>query len=81
MTLPYERTRAVIRAREFLERLIMPPRAGGIVGVPGDVRREARWILRHYPQPFEVCRDDSFDPKAVEEHAERLRHMHGEEAP
>lgn len=74
MTLPDERTRAVIRARGFLERLIMPPRSGGIEGVPGDVRREARWILRHYPHPFEICREDSFDAEAVEEHYERRRH-------
>lgn len=75
MTLPYERTRAVIRAREFLERLMLPPRAGGIGDISGDVRREARWILRHYPHPFEICREDSFDPAAVEEHVERMESL------
>lgn len=71
MTLPYERTRAVIRAREFLERLMLPPKAGGIGDVPGDVRREARWLLRHFPHPAEICLDDSWDEGAVEEYCRR----------
>lgn len=46
MTTPTERTRAVIRAGQFLERLLYPrltPR------VPAELREEARRLLRHYP--------------------------------
>jgi hypothetical protein len=53
MTLPNERTRAVIRARRLLCQMIAP---GGL-GSPREVReiREAaRDILRHYPGVVEV---------------------------
>jgi hypothetical protein len=50
MTLPNERTRAVIRARRLLCRLIAP---GGLRS-PREVREEARAVLRHYPGVVEV---------------------------
>ena len=43
MTTPDERTRAVTRARRFLERLQTDER------VPADLRAEALQVLRHYP--------------------------------
>ena len=46
MTLPNERTRAVIQARDFLCELLDPkatPR------VPKEIRVRAYWILRHFP--------------------------------
>lgn len=43
MTTPTERTRAVSRAKRFLERLQFDKR------VPADVRSEALQVLRHYP--------------------------------
>lgn len=43
MTTPEERTRAVTRARRFLERLQTDER------VPADLRAEALQVLRHYP--------------------------------
>ncbi len=49
MTLPYERTRAVINAREFLFRLSTPYIENGIKKIPAAVRDEARRLLRHYP--------------------------------
>lgn len=64
MTLPYERTRAVIRAREFLSRLASPY-GGGIKGIPTAVRQEARAILRHYPLWFDLGRRDAFDAEAA----------------
>ena len=76
MTLPAERTRAVIRAREFLLRLAMP--RGGIKRVPRPVRDEARRLLRHYPGWFDLGRADAFDAatasrEGLESDAEWLR--------
>lgn len=43
MTIPFERTRAVIQTREFLQELQRTPR------VLKSVRKEAHRLLRHYP--------------------------------
>ena len=72
MTLPCERTAAVIRARDFLLRLCTPY-AGGIKRIPSEVRDEARRILRHYPGSYDLCRDGAFDPEVVAEYADRER--------
>jgi hypothetical protein len=64
MTLPYERTRAVLSVREFLMRLASPY-GGGIKGIRREVREEARRLLRHYPGWFDLGRDDAFDAKAA----------------
>lgn len=51
MTIPYERTRALIETKQFLQELQDPkltPR------VPGAVREHARTLLRHYPSYAEV---------------------------
>ncbi|MEY2116228.1 MULTISPECIES: BPSL0761 family protein [Rhodanobacter] len=50
MTLPYERSRAVIETRQFLKELLTNAR------VPASVRGEARNLLRHYPGGNEVFR-------------------------
>ena len=49
MTLPDERTRAVLYAREFLTRLISPYGKHGIKKIPEAVREEALRVLRHFP--------------------------------
>ena len=54
VTLPYERTRAVINAREFLFRLSTPYIKNGIKRVPTAVRDEARRLLRHYPNVVDL---------------------------
>ncbi|WP_157040520.1 BPSL0761 family protein [Polaromonas naphthalenivorans] len=46
MTLPAERTRAIIYTKQFLERLLVPRLTPD---VPESVRQEARGLLRHYP--------------------------------
>ncbi len=46
MTIPAERKNAVMRTREFLIALCDPKQTPR---VPGDVRREARSLLKHYP--------------------------------
>lgn len=43
MTLPVERTRAVLGTREFLQMLISS------ASVPQEVRQRAATLLRHYP--------------------------------
>lgn len=57
MTLPDERYRAVIRAEVFLRRLSNPALTKR---VPKEIREEARNILRHYPNTWDmekVCTD------------------------
>lgn len=46
MTLPAERTRAIIYTKLFLERLLVPRLTPD---VPETVRETARALLRHYP--------------------------------
>ena len=45
MTLPDERTRSVLRTRDFLLRLLSPSGKR----IPRPVREEARRLLKHYP--------------------------------
>jgi len=49
MTLPDERTRAILSAREFLVKLSSPYLKDGFKKIPSAVRQEARMILRHFP--------------------------------
>ncbi len=51
MTTPHERTRAVLEAREFFKDLARPDVTPG---VPEEVRRQARWFLRHFPAAAEL---------------------------
>jgi hypothetical protein len=51
LTLPDERYRSLLYARNFLRRLLDPsvyPR------VPKEVRIEARYRLKHYPSTYEL---------------------------
>jgi len=69
MTLPCERTRAVINAREFLFRLSTPYIENGIKKIPAAVRDEARRLLRHYPSVVDLaCAALSFS----EEEADKI---------
>jgi hypothetical protein len=47
MTTPEERTRAVLKARQFLVDLANSSRTSG---VPEAVRRRAETLLRYYPE-------------------------------
>ncbi|WP_323744842.1 BPSL0761 family protein [Noviherbaspirillum soli] len=47
MTTPFERTRAVLKTREFLCALAHHPTR--TPGVPEAVRQQAVTLLRHYP--------------------------------
>jgi hypothetical protein len=80
MTLPDQRTRAVIYAAQFLTRLASPYAKDGIKRVPAAVRAEARRILRHFPLPFDlhaaaVTAPDVFDAQAVLRYDEEQRQI------
>ena len=53
MTLPYERTRAVLNTQEFLYSLLDPK---DTPKVPKDVRQWARRCLKHYPNVSDMVR-------------------------
>lgn len=68
MTLPDERYRAVKHAALFLSRL-----AGGeFPRVPKAVRAEARSILRHYPNAWDMNRATETSPEIFQEQMEDL---------
>ena len=46
MTLPHQRTRALLKTRRFLETLTLP---GDTPGLPDDMRKTAKRLLQHYP--------------------------------
>ncbi|WP_318653027.1 BPSL0761 family protein [Pseudomonas sp. PDM21] len=48
MTMPHERTRAVLQTRDFLLKLSRDSAA------PEDIRRDAKFLLRHYPNEFDL---------------------------
>ena len=71
MTLPDERYRAVKYAQIFLSRL-----AGGqYARVPKAVRDEARSILRHYPNNWDMDRAAMGAPDVFQERMEPLYRM------
>lgn len=51
MTVPYERTNAVIWTESFLKDLLDPKKTPR---VPRSVRQQAARCLRHYPSRFEM---------------------------
>lgn len=58
MTLPAERTRAVIMTGEFLHHLAT---ANHIKRIPKPVRQIARALRRHYPFWFELGKEEYWD--------------------
>ena len=51
MTLPDERYRAVVKTREFLFDLADPKKTPRL---PKEIRRQAIWCLRHYPNEWDM---------------------------
>ncbi len=68
MTLPDERTRAVLWTRAFLIRLLDPKKSPR---VPLNIRREASCLLRHYPIPSDF-RDthEAFDFETAKKYSD-----------
>ena len=54
MTMPNERTSAVLQAHDFLVRLSSAYLPDGIKKIPAEVRQEARRILRHFPRAYDI---------------------------
>lgn len=60
MTIPSERTNAVLRVERFLMDLRNPKKYPRI---PKEVRQEASRLLRHYPTQYNMMYiDESFEP-------------------
>lgn len=62
MTLPHERYYALRNARQFLLSLLdrsATPR------VPLDIRRQARWVLKHFPHEYELREIAAKAPKIL----------------
>ena len=63
MTVPVERTRAVVSTEEFLKELLD---CGKTPRVPKYIRQRASLLLRHYPTEFDMemisRREDGDDP-------------------
>ena len=51
MTMPHERTYALLYAGEMLADLLDTSKTPG---VPEEIRERALWVLRHYPSPMEI---------------------------
>jgi hypothetical protein len=51
MTIPLERTNAVVYTEQFLLDLIDPKKTPGL---PRSIRDQARRLLRHYPSKFDM---------------------------
>lgn len=51
MTVPFERTNAVIFTEKFLIDLLDPKKTPRI---PKSIRQRASWLLRHYPSEFDM---------------------------
>ena len=56
MTMPFERTRALRWAGEFLEKL----NRMDDVDLPDDIKREITYILRHYPSASSIANEAKF---------------------
>lgn len=60
MTMPCERTKAVLRVERFLMDLRDPKK---YPRVPSEVRKEASRLLRHYPSQYNMMYiEESFEP-------------------
>jgi hypothetical protein len=60
MTIPTERTRAVLHTERFLLDLCNPKKTPR---VPKQIREQARRLLKHYPTQFDMMYiDESFEP-------------------
>lgn len=70
MTLPVERTNAVLRTEKFLMDLRDPKK---YPRVPKAVREEASRLLRHYPSQYNMM--------YIEESFEPLKELHYEQRP
>ena len=69
MTVPAERTRAVILAGDFLTALSSP---SGLKRIPAHVREMARSLKRHYPLCVDLGREGVWDEETAKRVATQL---------
>lgn len=72
MTMPNERTRAVIWAIDFLRRLGSSHVENSVKKIPSSVRKEARDIMRHFPYPHDLKYPDQFDERIIDDYYRKL---------
>lgn len=60
MTMPNERTRALIQTRDFLVELAQDP------ALSASIRRQAHQLLRHYPNANEILRAGQLEERRVD---------------
>lgn len=60
MTMPNERTRALIQTRDLLVELAQNP------ALSDSIRRQARQLLRHYPHSNEILRAGTMEEQRVD---------------
>jgi hypothetical protein len=72
MTLPDERYRAVMRARELMYALMDPKKTPG---VPKTVREQARGVLRHYPSDWDMDRASEASPDVFQKQMEAVTRL------
>lgn len=60
MTMPNERTRALIQTRDLLVELAQDP------ALSESIRRQARQLLRHYPNSHEILRAGKLEERRVD---------------
>lgn len=56
MSTKHERALALINARDFIRRLISPYVENGIKRIPKEVRRECKYLLKHFPSTIELIK-------------------------
>jgi hypothetical protein len=72
MTLPDERYRAVVQTAEFLKALSF---SSETKRVPLAIRQEARRLLRHYPNEWDMKTAERLAPMVFEERMEPVYRM------
>jgi len=72
MTLPDERYRAVVQTAKFLEALSFSSETKRI---PLAIRQEARRLLRHYPNEWDMKMAEKLAPQVFEERMEPVYRM------
>lgn len=72
MTLPDERYAAVLRTRQFLMDICSPSKTPR---VPKDVRQQALWCLRHYPDTWEMQQAAEASPHLFQERMEDVTRL------
>ncbi len=72
MTLPDERYAAVLRTRDFMRDLCDPSKTPK---VPKQIRQQALWCLRHFPDTWEMQQAAEACPNVFQERMEPVTRL------